>query len=54
MIISFSFLEKALDRDNFMSPVEAQSFGVVDHVLAHTPVGFMGNEDKNESDKESL
>ena len=36
-----------------MSPVEAQSFGVIDHVLAHTPVA-MGNEDKNESDKESL
>ena len=31
----FSTSEKALERDNFMSPEEAKAFGVVDHVLEH-------------------
>jgi len=30
-------LENALERDNFMSPVEAQNFGVIDHVLTSLP-----------------
>ena len=45
----FFLIEKALERDNFMSPTEAQNFGVVDHVLAQTPL-ILGDEtnDKNE------
>lgn len=25
------------ERDKFMSPLEAQDFGIVDHVLSHEP-----------------
>ena len=32
------FLEDALERDNFMSPEEAKSFGVIDHVLSNQPL----------------
>ncbi len=28
-----STVEKAMDRDNFMSPVEAKDFGLIDHVV---------------------
>ena len=27
-----------MERDNFMSPVEAMSFGLVDKVLEHPPL----------------
>ncbi|MBL4720503.1 MAG: ATP-dependent Clp endopeptidase proteolytic subunit ClpP [Alphaproteobacteria bacterium] len=30
-------IEKALERDNFMSPEEAKSFGLIDHVVAQRP-----------------
>lgn len=30
-------VENALERDNFMSPAEAQEFGVIDHILTQTP-----------------
>jgi len=43
-------IEKALERDNFMSPIEAQKFGVVDHVLAQTPV-TMGDQNNNENEE---
>lgn len=29
------FLEKAMDRDRFMSPVEAKEFSIIDQVLEH-------------------
>ena len=32
------FSEDALERDNFMSPEEAKSFGVIDHVLSNQPL----------------
>lgn len=46
----YFFSEKALERDNFMSPIEAQNFGVIDHVLAQTPVavGDESNKENNE------
>ena len=44
------YLEKALERDNFMSPIEAQQFGVVDHVLAQTPV-TMVDQNNNENEE---
>jgi ATP-dependent Clp protease protease subunit len=28
-------MEKAMDRDNFMSPEEAKEFGIVDHILTN-------------------
>ncbi len=31
-------LEKAMDRDNFMSAQKAQEFGLIDHVVEHRPV----------------
>lgn len=31
-------LESAMDRDRFMSPVEAKDFGLIDVVLDHPPL----------------
>ena len=28
-----SVIEKAMDRDNFMSPTEAKEFGLIDHIV---------------------
>lgn len=33
----FATVEKAMDRDNFMSPEEAKKFGHVDHIVDHRP-----------------
>ncbi len=30
-----SVIEKAMDRDNFMSPTEAKEFGLIDHIVAN-------------------
>lgn len=30
-----SVIEKAMDRDNFMTPAEAQKFGLIDHIVTH-------------------
>ena len=30
----YDVVEKACDRDNFMSPIEAKAFGLVDEVVA--------------------
>ena len=30
-------IEQITERDKFMSPKEAQEFGIIDHVLTHTP-----------------
>ena len=27
-------IEKAMDRDNFMTPEEAKKFGLIDHIVA--------------------
>ena len=40
-----------MDRDNFMSPEEAKTFGVVDHVLNQTPVASDNQENKDGGDK---
>lgn len=37
-------IEKAMDRDNFMSPVEAKKFGLIDEIYAKRPEG--ADEDK--------
>ena len=30
------FVESALDRDNFMDPIEAKKFGLIDHIVEHS------------------
>ena len=30
-----SVIEKAMDRDNFMTPEEALNFGLIDHIIAN-------------------
>lgn len=32
-----SFIESNMERDKFMSPVEAQEFGLIDKILEHPP-----------------
>ncbi|XP_066919012.1 ATP-dependent Clp protease proteolytic subunit-like isoform X4 [Clytia hemisphaerica] len=44
-------IEEKLDRDNFMSPEEAKTFGVVDHVLNQTPVATDNQDNKDGSEK---
>lgn len=36
---SYNVIEKAMDRDNFMNPEEAKSFGLIDEIIEkrHTP-----------------
>ncbi|MQP67401.1 ATP-dependent Clp endopeptidase proteolytic subunit ClpP [Niveispirillum sp. SYP-B3756] len=33
-------IEKAVERDNFMSPDEAKAFGLIDQVISDRPTGF--------------
>ena len=30
-----SVIEKAMDRDNFMTPEEAKKFGLIDHIITN-------------------
>lgn len=30
-----NFTESSMERDNFMSPIQAKEFGLIDKVLAH-------------------
>lgn len=39
----------ALDRDNFMSPGEARSFGLIDQVITHRPSSMAPNESAEHS-----
>ena len=32
-----SFIEQNMERDKFMSPVEAKEFGLIDKILEHPP-----------------
>ena len=34
---SITHIEQITERDKFMSPKEAQDFGIIDHVLTHSP-----------------
>ena len=34
----YKMVEAALERDNFMGPLEAKEFGVVDEIITHRPV----------------
>lgn len=37
LFIIFPFLESIMERDRYMSPMEAQDFGLIDRVLVHPP-----------------
>lgn len=43
-------IEKAMDRDNFMSADEAKSFGLIDHVVEKKP-DALDNSDKDDKKK---
>ncbi|WP_172793735.1 ATP-dependent Clp protease proteolytic subunit [Acetobacter ghanensis] len=40
-------IEQKLERDSYMSAVEAQSFGIVDEVISHHKAAETGKKDKN-------
>lgn len=35
--LSLSVIEGSMERDKFMSPVEAKEFGLIDKILEHPP-----------------
>lgn len=37
MLILSCFVESVMERDRYMSPMEAQDFGLIDRVLVHPP-----------------
>ena len=43
---SLEAVERALDRDNFMTPEEAKAFGLVDHVVTERPPPEKGGAEK--------
>lgn len=42
-------IERAVERDSFMSPVEAKEFGLIDHVVTQRPAALSISADKKES-----
>ena len=44
-------IEKAMDRDNFMSPEEAKAFGLIDEVVTHRPKEDESDEKGGKDDK---
>jgi len=42
-------IERAVERDSFMSPEEAREFGLIDHVVTERPSGLNFSMDKKES-----
>lgn len=42
-------IEKAVERDSFMSPAEAKAFGLIDHVVIERPGALSISADKKES-----
>jgi ATP-dependent Clp protease protease subunit len=46
-----AMIEKAMDRDNFMSADEAKIFGIIDEVVESRPQALSGDEDKEKDDK---
>ena len=46
---SIKNIERAMDRDNFMSAEDAQSFGLIDKVISQRP----GTEDKEDDETSS-
>ena len=44
---SLSKIEKSMDRDNFMTPEEAKSFGIIDDVITNRPADDDDDEKKD-------
>jgi ATP-dependent Clp protease protease subunit len=44
-------VEKAMDRDNFMSPQQAKEFGLIDHIYDRRGVGSIEEVKKQQEDK---
>jgi len=42
-------VERSMERDKFMSPVEAKAFGLIDNVLVHPPKYDESEEKQKES-----
>ena len=49
--MSYIHIERALDRDNFMTAYEAKEFGIIDNVLEH---GIQTPNDTSTNDKEDV
>nr|WP_198027288.1 ATP-dependent Clp endopeptidase proteolytic subunit ClpP [Candidatus Paracaedibacter symbiosus] len=46
---SLETIEQAVERDRFMSPIEAQEFGLIDHVITDRPSALKIEADKKAS-----
>ena len=45
-------IEQAMDRDNYLSPEEAKSFGLIDEVVTQRPTEEKEDEDEDAGEKE--
>lgn len=43
---SLTAIEDAMERDKFLTPEEAKSFGLIDHVVVNRPAGAKGAKDE--------
>ena len=50
---TFDHIVNSMERDRFMSPVEAKEFGIIDKVLDHPPSPSSGGAATHKSDDES-
>lgn len=46
-------VERSMERDMFMSPVEAQSFGMIDKILTSPPKNKVGGGEESEGNVNS-
>ena len=46
----FDTIETAVERDNYMSPLEAKAFGLIDDVVESRPIGPDNESNDNDSD----
>jgi ATP-dependent Clp protease protease subunit len=42
-------IERSMERDTFMGPAEAQTFGIIDKILTSPPKNKSGNEDSEQT-----
>ena len=45
------FIEQSMDRDKFLTPEEAQSFGLIDEIVMHRPAALDDSDNNNGDDK---
>jgi ATP-dependent Clp protease protease subunit len=46
-------IEEAMERDRFMTPVEAKEFGLIDHVVEHRRPADAAGDEGNDTDEGS-